>query len=66
LTKYIEKNFSLRVRKKDGRAKLVVGVIGVANLGKVIKIPVGKDDVLMAKIIAKPKTLDEPWEAKEI
>jgi hypothetical protein len=32
----------------------------------VIKIPVGKDDVLMAKIIAKPKTLDEPWEAKEI
>jgi hypothetical protein len=31
LTKYIEKNFSLRVRKKDGTAKLVAGISGAAN-----------------------------------
>jgi hypothetical protein len=66
LTKYIEKSFSLRVRKKDGTAKLVAGVHGGIAVGKLIKIPVGKDDVLLAKITAQPKALDEPWEATQV
>jgi hypothetical protein len=66
LTKYIERSFSLRVRKKDGTAKLMQGVHGAAFIGRLLKIPVGKDAVLVAKIIAHPKALDEPWEATQI
>jgi hypothetical protein len=66
LTKYIEKSFSLRVRKKDGRAKLVAGISGGVNIGKVIRIPVAKADVLVAKITAPPNVLNEPWEATQI
>ena len=66
--KYVERTFSLRVRKTDGTAKLLVGMSGAGSvyIGRVIKIPVGKDNVLVAKITAQPKELDEPWEATEV
>ena len=66
MTKYVEKSFSLRLHKTDGTAKLLAGLSGGVYIGKLIKIPVGKDDVLVAKITAKPKALDEPWEATEV
>jgi hypothetical protein len=65
LMKYVERRFSLRVWKTDGTAKLLVGISGV-YIGKVIKIPVGKDDVLVAEITARPNALNEPWEAKQV
>jgi hypothetical protein len=66
--KYVERKFSLRVRKTDGTAKLLVGIsaAGGIYIGKLIKIPVSKDDVLAVKITAKPKALDEPWEAIQV
>jgi hypothetical protein len=66
LTKYIEKSFSLRVHKRDGTAKLVAGVTGGVKIGKVVKIPVAKHGVLVAKITAPPRALDEPWEATQV
>ena len=62
----VQKSFSLRVRKTDGTAKMMAGITGItgdARIGRIIKLPIGKDDVLVAKIIAKPGALDEPWEA---
>jgi hypothetical protein len=66
--KYVERNFSLRVRKMDGTAKLLAGLTraGGVYVGKLIKIPIAKDHVLVAKITASPKALDEPWEATEV
>jgi hypothetical protein len=66
--KYVERKFSLRVRKTDGTAKLLVGLTSAGGfyIGKLIKIPIAKDDVLVAKIIAQPKALDEPWEATQV
>jgi len=63
--KYVDRKFSLRVRRTDSTAKLLVGMSGV-YIGKVIKIPVGKDDVLVAEITAQPNALNEPWEAKQV
>jgi hypothetical protein len=66
--KYVERKFSLRVRKTDGTAKLLVGMSAAGGfyIGKLIKIPVAKDDVLVAKITAQPKALNEPWEAIQV
>jgi hypothetical protein len=66
--KYVERKFNLRVRKRDGTAKLLVGIsaAGGVYIGKLIKIPIAKDDVLVAEITAQPKALDEPWEATQV
>jgi hypothetical protein len=66
--KYVERRFSLRVRKTDGTAKLLVGIsaAGGVYVGKLIKIPIAKDHVLVAEITAQPKALDEPWEAIQV
>jgi hypothetical protein len=66
--KYVERKFSLRVRKTDGTAKLLVGIsaAGGVYVGKLIKIPIAKDHVLVAEITAQPKALDEPWEAIQV
>jgi hypothetical protein len=64
--KSVERKFSLRVRKMDGTAKLLVGMSGGVYIGKVIKIPIAKDHMLVAEITAQPKALDEPWEATQV
>lgn len=68
MMKYVERKFSLRVRKTDGTAKLLVGIsaAGGVYVGKLIKIPIAKDHVLVAEITAQPKALDEPWEAIQV
>ena len=68
MMRYVERKFSLRVRKTDGTAKLLVGIsaAGGVYIGKLIKIPVGKNNVLLAEITASPKARDEPWEAKQV
>jgi hypothetical protein len=57
--KYVERKFSLRVRKTDGTAKLLVGMSAAGGfyIGKLIKV---------AKITAQPKALNEPWEAIQV
>jgi len=66
--KCVERKFSLRVRKTDGSAKLLVGMTAAGGfyLGKLVKIPIAKDNVLVAMITAEPKALDEPWDAIQI
>ena len=68
MMKYVERRFSLRVWKTDGTAKLLVGLTSAGGfyIGKLIKIPVGKNNVLLAEITASPKVRDEPWEATEV
>jgi hypothetical protein len=39
---------------------------GGVYIGKLVKIPVGKNNVLVAEINAKPKARDEPWEATQV
>jgi len=41
MTKYVEKIFSVRVKKKDGTLKLLQGVHGIPMVGAIIKVPVG-------------------------
>jgi hypothetical protein len=66
--KYVERKFSLRVRKTDGTAKLLVGLTSAGGfyIGKLLEILVGKNNVLRAKITAQPKALHEPWEATQV
>jgi hypothetical protein len=56
------------IGKTDGTAKLLVGIsaAGGVYVGKLIKIPIAKDHVLVAEITAQPKALDEPWEAIQV
>jgi len=42
----VQKSFSLRVRKTDGTAKMMAGITGGARIGRIIKLPIGKDDVV--------------------
>jgi hypothetical protein len=55
--RYVERKFSLRVRKTDGTAKLLVGLTSAGGfyIGKLLEIPVGKNNVLRAMITAQPK-----------
>jgi hypothetical protein len=39
VTKYVEKIFSVRVKKKDGTLKLLQGVHGIPMVGAIIKSP---------------------------
>jgi hypothetical protein len=66
VTKYVEKIFSVRVKKKDGTSKLLRGVHGTPIVGAIIKVPVGNGQPVVAKITAEPRSPSEPAEAEEI
>jgi hypothetical protein len=64
--KYIEKHFTLRIHRKDGTAKLLLGVTGSPpKIGAVKEIKVAKDEVLKVKVVDHPRR-DEPAEAIEV
>jgi hypothetical protein len=66
VTKYVEKSFSVRVKKKDGTLKLLHGVHGMPMVGAIIKVPVGNGQLLIAKLTVEPSSTGKPAQAEEI
>jgi hypothetical protein len=65
--KYLETHYTLRVHRRDGTSKLLLGVTGhpPRKVGSLVQITVAKDEVLTVKIVDHPRS-DEPAEAVEV
>jgi hypothetical protein len=64
--KYVEKHYPLRIHRKDGTSKLLLGVTGSPRkLGSVMELKLTKDEVLKVKIVDHPRR-EEPAEAIEV
>jgi hypothetical protein len=64
--KYVEKHYSLRVHRRDGTSKLLLGITGSPpKLGSLIQIKEAKDKVLRVKLVDYPRR-DEPGTAIEV
>jgi hypothetical protein len=63
---YFEKHFSLRVHRKNGTSKLLLGITGsTPRIGSIKQVRVAKDEVLAVRILKHPSR-DEPAEAIEV
>jgi hypothetical protein len=64
--KYVEKHFTLRIHRRDGTSKLLLGVSGKPpEIGALTEIKVTEDEVLTIKVVDHPRR-DEPAEAIEV
>jgi hypothetical protein len=64
--KYVEKHFSLRIRRTDGTSKLLLGVTGSPpKVGWRILIRVGRNEWVTAKMVDHPRG-EKPAEAIEV
>jgi hypothetical protein len=63
--KYVEKHFTLRIHRRDGTSKLLLGVTGSPKVGSVKTIRVAEDEVLKVKMMDHPRR-DQPAEAIEV
>jgi hypothetical protein len=64
--KYIKKHFTLRIHRRDGTSKLLLGVTGSPpQVGSVTTIRVAEDEVLKVKIVDHPRH-GEPAEGIEV
>jgi hypothetical protein len=64
--KYVEKHFTLRIHRRDGTSKLLLGVTGnPPKIGSIKEIKVAKDEVLKVKVVNHPRR-EEPAEAIEV
>jgi hypothetical protein len=64
--KYVEKHFTLRIHRRDGTSKLLLGVTGSPpKIGSIKEIKVAKEEVLKVKVVDPPRR-DEPAEAIEV
>jgi len=64
--KYVEKHFSLRICRRDGTSKLLLGVTGIPpKVGSIKTIKVAKDETLKVMVVDHPRR-DEPAEAIEV
>src|SRR6188768_2374771 len=64
--KYVEKHFTLRIHRRDGTSKLLLGVTGhPPKIGSLKQIKVTQDEVLTIKVVDHPRR-DEPAEAIEV
>ena len=64
--KYVEKHFTLRIHRRDGTSKLLLGVTGSPpKVGSVKTIRVAEDEVLKVKMVDHPRR-GEPAEAIEV
>ena len=64
--KYVEKHFTLRIHRRDGTSKLLLGVTGhPPKIGSLKQIQVAQGEVLTVKIVDHPRR-DEPAEAIEV
>jgi hypothetical protein len=60
--RYIEKIFSLRIHRRDGTSKLLLGLTGIPpKIGSIKTIKVTKDETLKVKVVDYPRH-DEPAE----
>jgi hypothetical protein len=63
--KYVEKNFALRLHRRDGTSKLLLGVTGSPpKIGSLVQIRVARGEVVTAKLLHHPRG-EEPAEAME-
>jgi hypothetical protein len=63
--KYVEKHFSLRLHRRDGTSKLLLGFTGSPpKIGSLMVIRVGKNEFVTAKMVHHPRG-EEPAEAME-
>jgi hypothetical protein len=66
LRPYVEKHFTLRIHRRDGTSKLLLGVTGyLPKIGSIKEIKLAKDEVLKVKVVHHPRR-DEPVEAIEV
>ena len=64
--KYIEKHFSLRIHRRDGTSKLLLGVTGrPPKIGRVMQIRVAENEVLKVKMVHHSRA-DQRAEAIEV
>jgi hypothetical protein len=64
--KYVEKRYTLRVHRRDGTSKLLLGVTGSPpKIGAIREIRVAAREVLKVKMVNYPRR-DEPAEAIEV
>jgi hypothetical protein len=64
--KYVEKHFTLRIHRRDGTSKVLLGITGKPpQIGSIKEIKVAKDEVLKVKMVDHPRR-DEPAEAIEV
>jgi len=63
---YAEKHFSLRIHRRNGNSKLLLGITGIPpKVGSVKTIKVAKDEILKVIVVDYPRR-DEPAEAVEL
>jgi hypothetical protein len=63
LMKYVEKHYALRVHRRNGTSKLLLGLKGnPRKLGSVMELKLTKGEVLKVKIVEHPRH-EEPVEA---
>jgi hypothetical protein len=66
LMKYVEKHYALRVHRRNGTSKLLLGLKGnPRKLGSVMELKLTKGEVLKVKIVEHPRH-EEPVEAIEM
>jgi len=54
--KYVEKHFSLRIYRRDGTSKLLLGVTGIPpKVGSIKTIKVAKDETLKVMVVDHPR-----------
>jgi hypothetical protein len=64
--KYVENHFSMRIRRRDGTSKLLLGVTGrPPQIDSIKQIKLSKDEVLKVKMVDHPRR-SEPAEAIEV
>jgi hypothetical protein len=63
--KHVEKHFSLRLHRRDGTSKLLLGVTGIPpKIPSLMLIKVGRDKFVTAKLMHHPRG-EEPAETME-
>jgi hypothetical protein len=64
--KYVEKRYSLRVHRRNGTSKLLLGVTGrPPKVGSIMEIRVAQHEVLKVRLMEHP-CHEEPAEAIEV
>jgi hypothetical protein len=64
--KYVEKHFSLRIHRRDGTSKLLLGLTSIPpKIGAIKTIKVTQDETLKVKVVDHPRR-DEPADAIEV
>jgi hypothetical protein len=63
--KYLEKRFALRLHRRDGTSKLLLGITGSPpKIGSLMVLRVSKNEFVTARLLHHPRG-EEPAEAME-